>query len=158
MKAKNKKILLIIIIVLIIILLVTGCLIFLYKNKKGKDKSDNTNFNRYDIVEKKAEVISNDKMMAEHCLDNICLDKLTINYNGDNGYAEYEIVNKTSSVASGYLKINFGDKNLIVRYSELEPGQRFKTTSQYIGEDFTKVTDYKLEKLTSEEESKIITQ
>lgn len=102
------------------------------------------------------EIIENDQMKADHCLNDICISNAIFYYADGSGRVDYTIHNQSSKTASGYLKMNFGSNSLIVAYQDLRGNESIQTTSQFLDMKFSNVTDYILEELSEEEINQII--
>ena len=123
---------------------------------KGKVKEP---YNQYKISNKIVElkdtnIISNETLSSEHCLDDICVKDLKI-FDGDIGRIEYTIINNGSKEASNILKLNFGETYAYIAFSALQPGKSIQSKTVYHKKSYANVEDYKLENLTDEEKSKI---
>ena len=165
---KNKKIL--IIIILILLAVVAICLGFVFSSKGDTPKKEKENKteeyysnSRYDysdeVVEPTGtEVVKNESMSKEHCLNNICVSDAVFYSNDEMGRVECKVTNRTSKTATGFIKLNFGSNSLIVTYEKLKPGKSVNTTAEFFDMDFGKVEDFTLEELTEEELSNIITE
>ena len=151
-----KKHGILIIIVLIVILVIVGVILFLNSMKKDTGKGNEYDFDDEVIELPGTTSYKNDELSAKHCLNNICIDKATFYYNDNIGRVEYTITNTSKTKKSGYLKMVFKDKSLIVVYKDLEPNKTIKSQSQYQGVEIEDKSNYKLEKLTQEEINKII--
>lgn len=154
---KNKKMFIILpIIILSFLLILVGVS---YAGKLNGKRNDG--YNNYVISDKISEldgttVVKSDELSREHCLDDICVKDVVV-YNNNDGRIEYVIVNNGSKETSGILKMNFGDISAYVAYSALQPGQSVKSLTVFHMQDYSNVKDYKLEKLTDDELSKIKT-
>lgn len=124
-------------------------------------KKEDDDYNKYKISNEKKDIsgttiITSDTLSSEHCNGDICVSDLVIHNNGNGlGRAEYKITNKGSEEASGYLKINFGEKGFVVFYQHLAPSKSTNNMSQFNGLDFNDVSDYSLDELSKEEKEKI---
>ena len=140
--------------VVIVFLLFLLCFAFFGSNVKTEK-----GYNKYKISSKHKEIpgtdiINSDTLTSEHCLNDICVSNLVI-YNNSFGRMEYKVTNKGSKEATGYLKINFGEKSIIIYYQNIAPNKSVNSYSQFSGEDYSGVIDYSLEELTKEEKDKI---
>ena len=150
---KNKRYMVVAISIIVFLLLILG---IAYFGCSGKTEDE---YNKYKISSKQkdlpgTDVIKSDTLSSEHCFEDICVSDLVI-YNNTLGRMEYKITNKGSKEANGYLKMNFGDKSIIIFYQTVAPGKSVTSYSQFNGEDYGDVVDYFLEELTKEEMEKI---
>jgi len=154
-KDQNKRnILIIIIVVLILVLLLV--ILFAVNNHKPK-----TNGNNYVISSKEKELNgteehTSEKLKSSHCVDKVCVENVSIYYNGSEGRVEYTIYNKSSKEVSGNLMMVFGDDTILVAYSKLGAKGKIETSSFFTDKNISDKDDYVLRKLTKEEEKKII--
>lgn len=146
----KKKIL--IIIITIIILALIGIIIFSITPKS----SELGNAYTFSNEKVKEETYKNDKLSSKHCLNSICIEDATFYYNDNMGRVEYIITNTSNKTVSGYLKMVFKNQTLKVVYQDLAPKKTIRSQSQYSGIEIDDKSDYKLEKLTKEEISKIV--
>jgi len=151
-----KKHRILIVSILLVILIVVGVILFL--NSRNVDTGRGNEYKYEDEVIELPGTTSykNDELSSKHCLNGICIDNANFYYNDEMGRVEYTITNTTKKRKSGYLKMIFKDKSLLIVYNDLEPGKTIKSVSQYQGIEIEDKSDYKLEKLTKEEISKII--
>ena len=152
MLKKNRKLLFISIVVLLIILLI----IIVISRKPKRKYSD---FNKYKIVDNVQElpgtyVRDTGNLSFSHCLEDICITNVSIHYIDNNGRVEYTITNNSKKKKVGYMKMVFGNSNLIISYS-LKRGKSVKGYIQYNNIDLSNVYDYKLSNLTKKEMSNI---
>ena len=154
-KDQNKRnILIIIIVVLILVLLLV--ILFAVNNHKPK-----TNGNNYVISSKEKELNgteehTSEKLKSSHCVDKICVEDVSIYYNGSEGRVEYTIHNKSSKKATGNLMMVYGEDTILVAYDNLEAKTSISTSSFFRNKKINEKEDYVLRKLTKEEEKKII--
>ena len=154
---KNNKIL--IIIIAIVISVIIGLILF-FTSGNGKETPGNS----YIFSTEKSEIpgtitYSNEKLASKHCLNDVCISDVVFYYKDDQGRVEYKITNNSSNyrkAKSGYLKMVFDDKSLLVVYNNLRSGVTVKSQAQYMGMEIKNKEDYKLEKLTKKEISKLI--
>ena len=116
--------------------------------------------NQYTILpgvkeEEGIEVYTNDFLSSQHCMNSICIEGATFHYKDQGGRVDYTIMNQSSEVASGFLKMVFGGQSLVIAYQNIEPGQRIETSSYYGGGDVSFKEDYSLNVLSDEEIRKI---
>ena len=147
---KNK---IIIIIITIAILILVGLIIFFITPKNNNYIGNTYNFSDDTLKE---DTYKSDQLSSKHCLNNICINDVTFYYNDKMGRVEYTITNNSNEVESGYLKMVFNDQSLLVIYKNLNPNETINSRSQYEGIEIKDKSDYKLEKLTKEEISKIV--
>lgn len=157
----EKRINNIMLIIAALIVICIATIIVSVVSYRRNNPQDNTHKNNYDISEKVIEmpgtkIITNDNMKAEHCLNDICLTNATFYSNGKVGRVECIIINKTSEVKSGYLKLLVNGKNLILSYDNLEPQSEKKAIIRYKGADLSSVEDYTLSNLSDQEVKAII--
>ena len=151
---KKHKIL--IIVVILIIILVVGVIIFLKNMKKDDGRGNEYNFSD-EVIELPGTVnYKNENLSSKHCLNDICISEATFYYNDKVGRVEYKITNTSKKKKSGYMKMVFKDKYLIIIYKDLNPGETIKSESQYMDMEIEDKNDYKKEELTKEEINKII--
>ena len=157
MKDNNEKKIgkiMILLIIMVVIFIITVILSVITYDENNLE--EDTVKNNYIISEKVVEmpgtkIITNDNMKAEHCLNDICLTNTTFYNNDKVGRVECMIINKTSEVKSGYLKLLVDGKSLVLSYSELEPQKEELVTIRYKGADFSSVEDFTLSKLSRQE-------
>lgn len=140
--------------IVIIVFLLSLVILSLNNNKEVDD------YNEYRISNEKkeipgTEIITSDTLSAEHCNGDICVSDLIIHNNNGLGRAEYKVTNKGEKEATGYLKINFGEKGFIIYYQNVAPSKSTKNVSQFNNLDFSDVSDYSLDELSNEEKEKI---
>ncbi len=99
---------------------------------------------------------TNDQLKASHCIDSICIIDAKFYYTEAGGRVEYTIENQGTEVASGYLKMIYGNQSLLVAYQNLNPQEKAVTSSFYVGIEIENKDDYLLEKLTEEEINKVV--
>lgn len=156
MNKRKKMIIVIPVIVLAFLLLIIGICYF-GKNGSKKDPLENQYRISDNVVELSGtEIIENDNLIAEHCLDDICVKDVKIYQAGDEGRIEYTIINKGSTEATDILKLNFGDTFTYVSFTILQPGNSVNSRTFFRSGDYSNVTDYTLEYLTNEEKAKIV--
>lgn len=145
MNGDKKKIVLITAIVLFIsiLLIVLGFVI---------GRNDEVDLSNYPDGTK---LITNSRLQKEKCIDNICISDLHVYYVSKEGSVEFMLENKKDVKTSGYYKIVLGDKQLIVYY-EFDGKEKYKSEAGYSDIDLSKAKDYKFEKLTKEDEKKIV--
>ena len=161
---KNKKIYTIIIIVAIFFLLFGVCEIVLFSRNKDSGNGQNgptTNKNNYIISDKieeepNTQTYTNEVLASSHCLQSICVLNATFHYNDEIGRVDYSLENHSSEMATGFLKMVFGNQSLIISYQDLAPGNIIQTSSYYRGKKINNMEDYHLEELTDIEKSKIV--
>jgi hypothetical protein len=145
--------------------LITGIIIIVFLlsllviSFNGNLKEDG-DYNQYKISSEKkeipgTEIITSETLSSEHCNGDICVSDLVIHNNNGLGRAEYTVTNKGNMEASGYLKLNFGDKSITIFYQNVAPSKSTKNISQFNNLDFSGVTDYSLDELSKEEKDKI---
>ena len=147
-----------IIIIAIILLVIIGLILF-FNSGKEEPRENNYTFNLEYSEIPGTIVYNNEKLTSEHCLNEVCISDVTFYYRDDEGRVEYNITNTSSDykkVKSGYLKMVFDDKSLLIVYSDLRSGMTVKSQTQYMGMEIKNKEDYKLEKLTKKEISKIV--
>lgn len=147
----NKKNILIIIITIAILALI-GLIIFSI-TPKSKGLGNTYTFSNEKVKE---ETYKNDKLSSKHCLDSVCIEDAIFYYDDNMGRVEYTITNTSNKTVSGYLKMIFKNQTLKIVYKDLGPKKTVKSQSQYTGIEIEDKSDYKLEKLTKEEISKIV--
>lgn len=155
---KEKSNLLIIIVsILIIILIVLGLvLITKHRNKSSNEDMSSEYIFKDTVVELAGtKIISNDKLKVEHCLNDICISNMKVYSTENEGRIECTITNKTNETKSGYFKVIFGKKVVLVGYNELMPDTSTKKVSEFVGFSLQDANDYKLEKLSKEEKKSI---
>lgn len=151
-----KKYRILIVSVLLVILIVVGVILFLNSKKKDTGRGNEYNFGDEVIELPGTTNYKNDKLSSKHCLNHICITDAVFYYNDKVGRVEYKITNTSKKNKSGYLKMIFNNQSLLVVYKDLSPNETIKSESQYMGIEIEDKSDYKLEKLTDEEISKII--
>ena len=157
---KNKKIKVIVIVLVVILLLVGIVEIVLFSRKKEPSKVPSRS-NEYNISSQVEEapgtvVFNSPTLAAEHCLDSICVQDVTFYYTDEGGRIEYTVVNKTQEVASGFLKLVFGNQSLRIVYQDVPVGGKIKSGTFYSGKKIESMDDYHLEHLSKEDNKKII--
>ncbi len=140
----KKKIFISVIIIVLILLLITLGLLFC-----GGEKIDLSSY------PDGTKVITNRKLKAEKCIDDICISDLHIFYVEENGTVEFMLENKKDVKTSGYYKIILGKEELIVYY-DFDGKEKYKSEAGYDGIDLSKATDYKFVKITKEDEKRIV--
>ena len=151
---KNKRLILILVIIILIIVLVVIGLVL--GRKKETELINNYKFNNSREELPNTKEYTNDKLKEAHCIDGICIENVTFYYDGDNGRVEYNIYNKNSKEDSGYLKMIFKDKELIVVYNNLDIGSIRNSKSSFSKMKISNKEDYTLKKLSKSEIKKII--
>lgn len=151
-----RKYMIILIIVLIVILITVGIILFLNRNPRRDNVGNSYNYNNEIIELPNTISYKNEKLSEKHCLKNICISDVTFYYNEEIGRVEYTITNNSNKTVSGYLKMVFNDKSLVVVYKDLSPKQTINSFSQYSGIEINDKSDYKLEKLSKKEIKQII--
>lgn len=146
----------ILIIVLIVILITVGIILFLNRNPRRDNVGNSYNYNNEIIELPNTVTYKNEQLTLKHCLKNICISDVTFYYNEEIGRVEYTITNDSNKIVSGYLKMVFNDKSLVVVYKDLVPKQTINSFSQYSGIEINDKSDYKLEKLSKKEIKQII--
>lgn len=158
---KNKKIVIILIICLSLLLIILGVFLASNNSNKPKKNKENKTNNSYKISKNQEElentqIVETDNLKAPHCIDNICISNVVMYYADKRGRVTYTITNNSNEIISGRLKMNFGSDYIIVSYQDIKMGEMFEDVSYFDDKSFEKVDDYKLEKLTDSEKSKII--
>lgn len=156
----EKKI--IVIAILFVLLCVLGFFIFFYvKNHKKEDVA------KYPIVNSLNQMES---LTKEHCLDDICVKDLTINYiPAENKEEEMSIIsavliNKGTDTKDTCIKLKFYQydesktKDFSVCGFDLEPGKELPIETQHYDDDHDLIysTNYFLELLSEEEKEKLL--
>ena len=131
---KEKSNLLIIIVSILIIILIVLGLVLITKHRNKKNISD---------------------IMCNICLNDICISNMKVYSTENEGRIECTITNKTNKTKSGYFKVFFGKKVVLVGYNELMPNTSTKKVSEFVGFSLQDADDYKLEKLSKEEKKSI---
>lgn len=144
MKKFDKKKIFIVIIVLVLVLLLIILGLF-----TGKDEE--VDLSNYPDGTK---LITNRKLKAEKCIDNICVSNLHIYYVNKTGTVEFTLENKKDVKASGYYKLVFDDEELIIIY-RFDGKGKYNSKTSFNSRDLSKAKDYKFEKLTKEDEKRI---
>lgn len=151
-----RKYMIILIIVLIVILITVGIILFLNRNPRRDNVGNSYKYNNEVVELPNTVTYKNEKLSEKHCLKNICISDVTFYYNEEIGRVEYTITNNSNKTVSGYLKMVFNDKSLVVVYKDLSPKQTINSFSQYSGIEINDKSDYKLEKLSKKEIKQII--
>ena len=133
--------------------------IILFSQSKNLSKGDSEN--HYSVSSEKGQAsydttYTNEKLKAVHCVDSICIENVTLYYQGTNGKMEYTIENRGSEAVSGFVQLVFGDKSLIVSYQDLKAKQKIQGSSYFTEIKIQNTEDYVLKKLTDEEKSEIV--
>ncbi len=129
----------IIIIIISIIMIILGVIIYFIFNN---NTTNNDNNNRYNgVVEK------------EVCLDNLCAEKVEINFNNNSGMINFQIKNKGDiSIQDGYFKIVFNNnKSYITRHGTIEPNNTEDVEIELYNEKVFSINNYELQYLSDEE-------
>ena len=149
-KLSDRNVVIVIIIILILILLILG---LIFGRKKTIPKLDSEKYNFSDSIDElpNTETYTNDKLKESHCIDGICVEDVTLYYDGNRGRIEYNIYNKSKKNKSGYLKMFYGKEYVVIRYKDLEPGNTIKGKSSYKNMEISDKDDYVLKKMTNEE-------
>lgn len=150
---KDNKIL--IIIIAIVVLIIVGIILFLNSGTKKDSYYNNYKFGTKTVELPNTKKYTNEKLDAEHCLNEICIFDAVFYYNDEVGRVEYKITNTSNKEKSGYIKMVFDEESLIVVYKNLLPKSVVDSQSQYMGIEIKNKDDYKLEKLTKEEMRKL---
>ena len=150
----------IVLLLVFLIICIAFCFLFLSSGKDKKKEEIKSDRNKYNFSNQITEVegtqyYTNDSLQSSHCLEDICIERASFFYNGNNGRVEYTIKNQSNKKASGYLKMVFGNKALYVSYKDLEPGKSVRSVSSYLDVKISNKEDYRLEKLTKDEMRKI---
>ena len=151
-----KKNRILIIVILLIILIVVGVILFLNSGNKDTGRGNDYKFKEEVIEIPGSTTYKNDELSAKHCLNKICIENVVFYYNDKMGRVEYTITNTSKRKKSGYLKMVFNNKSLIIAYNDLKSMETVKSESQYMGIEIEDKSDYKLVELTEEEINKII--
>ena len=151
---KKHKIL--IVLILLIILIIVGVILFLNSIKRDSGRGNDYNFEEEVIELPGTTNYKNEQLSSKHCLKGICITEANFYYNDTVGRVEYKITNTSKKKKSGYLKMVFKNKYLIVVYKDLEPNETIKSQSQYVGMKIEDKSDYKLEELSKTEIDNII--
>ena len=151
--AKNMKLVVICLSIILALCIIISLFLISKTNKE--------NITNYEIVDEVVElpgtnIISNDNLSINHCLNDICVSDVTIYKAGNNGRLECSIVNNSTKTKTGYFKLVFPETYFIIYYDELNPGIPEKSIAQYTNKKLTDTSDYKLEELTKEEQKNII--
>ncbi len=147
---KNKMIGLILLIIFTIVLLLI--LMVLFSSKKEKKVPTN----QYSFSKEVKELTGTkeyetEALKSKHCLDGICISEAKFYYLDNQGRVEYVIENVSSEVKSGLYKMVFGGDHLVVSFTNVKPGDSYKTVSQYLGQTISYMDDYSLEYLSEDE-------
>lgn len=151
-----KKNRILIIVILLIILIVVGVILFINSRVKDTGRGNDYKFKEEVIEIPGSTTYKNDELSAKHCLNKICIENVVFYYNDKMGRVEYTITNTSKRKKSGYLKMVFNNKSLIIAYNDLKSMETVKSESQYMGIEIEDKSDYKLVELTEEEINKII--
>ena len=151
-----KKNRILIIVILLIILIVVGVILFINSKPKDTGRGNDYKFKEEVIEIPGSTTYKNDELSAKHCLNKICIENVVFYYNDKMGRVEYTITNTSKKKKSGYLKMVFNNKSLIIAYNDLKSMETVKSESQYMGIEIEDKSDYKLVELTEEEINKII--
>ncbi len=129
-------------------------------SKKLQNEVENMG-NEYIFEDKVVELpgtkeISTDELKAEHCLDTICITDVTVYSTESEGRIECTVTNKGEESASGYLRLKFGEKGVVVHYTDISPEDSSKVVAQFKGGSLQDATDYTIEKLSKSERKNIV--
>lgn len=157
MKNMDKKRKILIIIIAVILLILISIILFAINRPKNKGNIRNN----YNMSNEEKELngtneYTSDKLKSSHCVDKICVEDVSIYYNGSEGRVEYTIHNKSSKKATGNLMMVYGEDTILVAYDNLEAKTSISTSSFFRNKKINEKEDYVLRKLTKEEEKKII--
>ena len=155
---KSKRNLLIIIISSVIVILLIIIVIFAFKHKDNMFDKDATN--GYNILDEVIEIpgtniISNDSLNEEKCLDDICVSNVKIYAVDNTGRVECVVKNNTANVKSGYLKLTASGQTVLIAYKELGPGESVNAIAGYDGKSISSADSYTIENLTKKEQKAI---
>ncbi len=135
-------------------------ILFIFCNKKTDIDKD---YRRSNIIiftskdkYKDAEIITNETLKSEHCVDKVCVKDLVI-YKAKTYYnIEMKIKNKSKKEASGYLKVIFKDREMTIFYNKLKSNKEKNYTIQLGERGIDDPTDFKVRKLTDKELKKLV--
>lgn len=135
---REKRFLIIIIISIIMIIL--GVIVyFIFNNTNNTNNANNNKYN--EVVEK------------EVCLDNLCVEKVEINFNNNSEMINFQIKNKGEMpIQNGYFKIVFNNnKSYITRHGTIEPNNTEGVEIELYNEKPFSINNYELQYLSDEE-------
>ncbi len=147
---KYKRIILIVFILLLIVLFS----VIIIKKVFVKKHVNYSEFQEYsdDVKELTGtKKYSNNQLVKEHCLGDICILDVTIRYVNKIQIVEYVVKNNSKKTKTGHLFMVFGDNNYLLSYDSLKPGKTVKNSFQMFGSEFKTADDYTLRELTKEE-------
>ncbi len=130
-------------------------LLFVFIKNENVNKKESNLINDYKFSSsekyKDAEIITNDKLKSNHCIDNICISNLIIYQAKSYCNIEMNITNKGKFKASGYLKLVFKDQEMTVKYNNLESKATRNYTIHLNENKLNDMSDFKVRKLTKDE-------
>ena len=87
-------------------------------------------------------VISSDILVADHCIDNICISVTKISCNDNRGRIFYKVTNKGNEKIDGKIKISFPEKSISVSFKDLSVGSTQEASYIYNDSNLKQVTDF----------------
>ena len=153
MKKNNRAIIVISIVIVILLIIVLVCVF----NKKSDKETNNTYKweikDSGELPEGFYQSIIDDKDDKNHCIDDICVDKIEIKFNNTTGEINYTLTNnskKTIKKAYYYLKLSNNEK-ILIYIKKVKRGQTFNGQAYFNDMNMYNVNSYKLVKLTKKE-------
>ena len=154
---KENKTVSTIIISVILILLITLLVLLLKKDKeKGEPFPNNYIFENRVVELPGTKVVTNDDLNAEQCIDEICVSNVKIYSTKTEGRIECTVTNKGEQTKSDYLRVIFGDKGVVIHYTNVNPGESKETVAQFRNGSLQDAANFTLEKLTKKEKKAIV--
>ena len=128
-----------VIIIISIIMIIFGVIIYFIFNN---NTTNNDNNNKYNVV-----------IAKEVCLDNLCAEKVEINFNNNSGMIDFQIKNKGDiPIQDDYFKIVFNNnKSYITRHGTIEPNNTEEVEIELYNEKVFSINNYELQYLSDEE-------
>lgn len=145
---KNVKYIVVFLVVAIIVLII--CLVAFIKPDKKEEKKDADssleNYTRFGKPYKDPNsiVVASDTLVADHCVDNICVSITKITCNDNRGRIFYKITNKGNEKTNGKVKISFPEKSISVNFKDLNVGSTHEASYIYDNSNLKQVSDFNI--------------
>ena len=154
---KENKTVSIIIISILFVLIVAILVLLLRKDNKNSEPLPNDYIFEDKVVELPGtKVVTSDDLNAEQCIDDICVSNVKIYSTKTEGRIECTVTNKGEQTKSDYMRVKFGDKGVVIHYTNVNPGESIETVAQFRNGSLQDATSFTLEKLTAKEKKAIV--